>query len=222
MVGSGDGPPLRLRVLGDSTAAGVGAPTEAGSLPVQLAERVGAALERRVAVTGYGVSGARTADVLTEQLPLVADLGTDVLVIVVGSNDVTHLTPPWSLDDRTARMLRAATELGAPVVLGGIPRFSGATALPEPLRTTVDLTAYPLRAAQERAAAEIDDVVFVNIATQASPRFRGVPEAMSEDDFHPSPVGYGFWADALAVGVLEALGRDGELPDAFPGSARAP
>jgi lysophospholipase L1-like esterase len=48
-------------------------------------------------------------------------------------------------------------------------------------------------------------VVFVDLAEQASPRFLGVPEATSPDGFHPSPVGYGFWADALAPAVVEAL-----------------
>ena len=33
---------------------------------------------------------------------------------------------------------------------------------------------------------------------------------MSDDAFHPSPVGYGFWADALAVGVVQAV-RAGRL-----------
>ena len=172
-VGPTDGGrPLQLRVLGNSTAAGVGAPTEAGSLPVQLAQRVATALDRAVHVTGYGVSGARTRDVRAAQLPLVTDLRTDVLVIVVGANDVTHLTPPWAMEGRTERMLRAAEQVGAPVVLGGIPRFTSATALPEPLRTTVDLAARPLRAAQRRAARDAD-VTFVDIAAEASPRFQG-------------------------------------------------
>lgn len=35
--------------------------------------------------------------------------------------------------------------------------------------------------------------------------FFGVPNAMSCDGFHPGPIGYGFWADALAADVAAAV-----------------
>ncbi|MBA3586444.1 MAG: SGNH/GDSL hydrolase family protein, partial [Chloroflexi bacterium] len=38
-----------------------------------------------------------------------------------------------------------------------------------------------------------------------SPRFEGRPEATSSDGFHPSPIGYGFWADAIAPAVVAAF-----------------
>lgn len=208
-AGRGGGEPLRLLVLGDSTAAGVGAPTVEGSLPALVAERVARALDRPVTATGHGVSGARTADVLAEQVPLLAGAPADVVVIAIGSNDVTHLTPPWTLRRRTADLLSAAREAapGTPIVLAGIPLFGGADRLPQPLRWVVGAYARPLRAAQAEAAIAADGVRYVNIARDASPRFRGVPDAMSADGYHPSPVGYGFWADAIAEQVVPAALR---------------
>jgi lysophospholipase L1-like esterase len=202
-----DGAPLRLVLLGDSTVAGVGAPTLDGTLPVQVAERVAADLGRPVSVMGYGVSGARTADVVAEQLPRVADdAAPDVVVVVIGSNDVTHLTPPWQLRREVAEMAEAVeARLGAPVVLGGIPLFGAADLLAQPLRSVVDAYAGVLRPAQRRAAEDAG-VAYVEIARDASPRFDGVPDAMASDGFHPSPIGYGFWADAIAPVVVEVLG----------------
>jgi lysophospholipase L1-like esterase len=206
-VGNGPGPALRLVILGDSTVAGVGSPKLAESLPVLLAQRVAGALDREVHVVGYGVSGARTEDVQTEQVPLLLDEGVDVVMIVIGSNDVTHMTPPWSMEDSTAAMLRAAHDrTGAPIVLGGIPRFRAVPALAEPLRTLVDSYARPLRSAQRTAVEDVDvPVRFVDIAAEASPRFVGRPESTSSDGFHPSPIGYGFWADSLAPAIVEAV-----------------
>ncbi|HVM00239.1 MAG TPA: SGNH/GDSL hydrolase family protein [Egibacteraceae bacterium] len=204
----GSGPPLRLVVLGDSTAAGVGSPTIEGSLPALIAERVAGALHRSVDVVGHGVSGARTADILDEQVPLLTDTPADVLVISVGSNDVTHVTPPWTLARRTTELLTAAREAvpGTPVVLAGIPLFEGTPRLPVPLRWIVIAYARPLRNAQRTAALEVPGVRYADIARDASPRFRGVPDAMSADGYHPSPVGYGFWADAIAAEVTAAVG----------------
>lgn len=194
--------PLELRVLGDSTAAGVGTDGVADALPTLLAERVARRTGRAVHVIGLGVSGARTTDVAVDQLPKVDD--ADVVVIVVGSNDVIHVTGPGSFRTQTADLLADAAASGAPVVLGGIPRFYGVGALAQPLRAIVDGYAGVLRDVQRDVAAAAPGVTFVDIAALASPRFRGVPGSMSDDAFHPSAIGYGFWADALAPVVAAA------------------
>ncbi len=208
--GTGPGRPVELVVLGDSTAAGVGSPSVEETLPALIAQRVADAVDREVHVVGYGVSGARTDDVRSEQVPRLLDAGVDVVVIVIGSNDVTHVTPAWEMEERTRRLLAAArARTGAPVVLGGIPQFRTVPALLQPLRAITGAYAGPLRRAQHRAVrAEGDGVRFVDIAAEASPRFVGVPESMSSDGFHPSEVGYGFWADALAPAVAELV-REG-------------
>lgn len=194
--------PLELRVLGDSTAAGVGTDSADRALPSLLAERVARRTGQPVHVVGLGVSGARTADLTARQIPQVRD--ADVVVLVVGSNDVIHATMPWRMREQTDRMLTDAAEPGAPVVLGGIPRFYGVGAFAQPLRAIVDRYAAVLRDMQRDVAATRADVAFVDIAALASPRFLGVPASMSSDAFHPSAVGYGFWADALAPAVVAA------------------
>ncbi|HUH08747.1 MAG TPA: SGNH/GDSL hydrolase family protein [Egibacteraceae bacterium] len=196
--------PLELVLLGDSTVAGVGAPTVSESLSVLVAQRVAAALDRPVHVVGYGVSGARTHTVRAEQLPLVAGAPPDALLIVVGSNDATHAAPPWVMRKRTRALLADAAEIGAPVVLGGIPEFKTTPAFPQPLRLAVGLYADVLRRVQRDVAAQMG-VGFVNIAAEASPRFLDDPSSMSADGFHPAPLGYGFWADALAPAVVAAI-----------------
>lgn len=196
----GTGPALRIAMLGDSTVAGVGVLSVAESLPAQTAERVSAATGRAVEIVGYGVSGARTSQVLDMQGE---DLERfDVVVVAIGSNDVTHLTPPWTFRRDTGELLDG---LPKPVVVGGIPLFGGATALDRPLRDAVQGYAAILRRIQAEVAQEREGVTFVNIAVEASPRFRGVPDAMSSDGFHPAATGYGFWADALAAGIQGAL-----------------
>jgi lysophospholipase L1-like esterase len=197
------GNPVRMAVLGDSTVAGVGSPTEAESLPVLIADRVAAATGRAVEVTGFGTPGARTGTLASEQLPLVPD-GYDVLVLVIGSNDATHATFWPTLGRQTAEMLEQASAIGAPVVLAGTPRFSGTEIIPEPLRTMLDRYSGILRQ-QQRLAAASAGVGFVDLAADASPRFEGVPGATSSDGFHPSPIGYGFWADAVAPAVVDAI-----------------
>jgi lysophospholipase L1-like esterase len=203
-VGPSEGEPVRLAVLGDSTVAGVGSPTEAESLPVLIAERVAAATGRPVEVRGFGASGARTSTVLRDQLPRV-DGRYDAVVLVVGSNDATHATPWPAFRDQAEAMLRRATDVAPVVVLAGTPRFHANPIIPDPLRTMVDRYSGLLRGEQVAAAAAVPGARFVDLAAEASPRFLGAPEATSSDGFHPSPIGYGFWADALARAVIAGL-----------------
>ena len=198
------GDPLRLAVLGDSTVAGVGSPTEAEALAVLIAERVAAASRRAVRVVGFGVAGARTATVRTEQLPRLH--GTwDAVVLVVGANDATHATPWPQLRTDAELMLRGARAHAPVVVLAGTPRFHANEIIPEPLRTMVDRYAGLLRREQRAAVAAVEGARFVDLAAEASPRFLGRPDATSVDGFHPSPTGYGFWADAIAPAVGRGL-----------------
>ena len=199
--------PIRLAVLGDSTVAGVGAPTAGESLPALIAERVAAGTGRAVRVAGHGVSGARTAHIVPGQLPEIAD-GVEAIVIVVGANDATHATP-WPRFRRDLEELLARTaERAAVTVLAGTPRFHANPIIPEPLRTFVDRYSGLLRGQQRAAVRSMPGTRFVDLAAEASPRFIGVPEATSVDGFHPSPIGYGFWADALAPAVVDGLAGD--------------
>lgn len=202
--GVSHGPAIRLAVLGDSTVAGVGSPTADGSLPVHVAQRVASATGRPVEVVGHGVSGARTASVLERQLPAVQS-GTDVVLLVVGSNDATHLTFWPRFRRQVHDLLAGSRRMGSGVVLAGTPRFHRNQVLPEPIRTIIDRYAALLRGQQHAAVRDVPGARFVDLAADASPRFLGVPEATSPDGFHPSPIGYGFWADALAPEVVAAL-----------------
>jgi len=203
----GTDPTLNLVILGDSTVAGVGSPTSAESLAVLIAERVADQLDRSVHVLGLGMSGARTATVREKQAPLLREHNPDIVLIVVGSNDVTHLTSPWLLDNQTKALVEAVHKVAdAPVVVGGIPQFRTVPALAQPLRWVVGRYASVLREVQRQAVAKTG-ATYVDIAAEASPRFLGKPESMSSDGYHPSPLGYSFWADALAPAITARVSR---------------
>src|SRR5207249_7728133 len=89
--GPPDGRQLRFAVLGDSTAAGLGAGSAGRSYPVLLARRLGDA-GFRVELIDLGVSGARTADVAATQAPRAAAAHPDLVLVAIGGNDVTPLT----------------------------------------------------------------------------------------------------------------------------------
>lgn len=118
-VGEGVGEPLELVLLGDSAVDGYGL-TTGESLPRRLAAGLAEATGRRVRVRSLAVSGARTADVVTEQLPLLRAARVDVVVVGVGVNDVLGRTGAGALVEATEALaggLRAIAPAAAVAVL---------------------------------------------------------------------------------------------------------
>lgn len=202
--GDGDGRALRFVVLGDSTAAGIGVEDAADAYPTLLAQRLAAATDRRVELAAFGVSGARVADVADEQVPKAVALGPDLVFVGIGANDVTHLTSLGDVRARMERVLRELKATGATVVVAGPPDMR-ATAWHQPLRWLAGKRGTQVAGAIEEVA-RAEDVRVVQLAEEAGPFFEADPDAhFSSDDFHPGPLGYRRWADAIFPVLLDAL-----------------
>ena len=203
----GDATPVELAALGDSGMAGVGVREATETLPIQLAHRVADALGRPVHVTGYGRSGARTRDVLDEQVPQLRR-PVDACVLMAGTNDVIRMTPWPRLARDTAGLLDALTETGATVIMSSLPEFRAMTAVPKALRQVVSAWAVGVRRVQRQAVRARRDVVLVDVRAAVGSRFVSDAAAMGEDAFHPSAHGYALIADVLAPVIVAAVDGD--------------
>jgi lysophospholipase L1-like esterase len=223
------GPPLRLVVLGDSTAAGVGVDRPEHALPHLVAQRIADAEGRAVHVVNYGWAGARVEHLVPEQLPRAirplretdADgflSGADVVAIVIGANDATHQTRPARFRADLRATLEAVREAAprARVVHAGIPRFRGALRTLAPLMAIVDHYARLLRPIS-RQESERAGVAYADLYRDVPPRIRGRTDVLAKDQFHLSPVGYAAWADVI-VDALYADALDA-VPEALAPSA---
>ncbi len=213
-AGATDRDRLRMVVLGDSTTAGVGVERAEDALPYLIARRLAEAEHREVHVVSYGWAGARAADLVRHQLPRAIEplrptethpflAGADVVAIVIGSNDATHNTPPGRFRDSLRAVLDGIrdTAPSARVVLAGIPAFRGALRGIEPLIFLADQYARLLRPIS-RAEAERAGAAYADLARDVPPLIHGRTDVLSEDQFHPSVVGYTAWADVIARAVL--------------------
>lgn len=201
--GPPDGTPLTFVVLGDSSAAGVGAGSADNAYATLLAQRL-ADKGRRVELLGVGTSGARVADVLDEQIAMAVVTDPDLIFVGIGANDVTHVTPLRDVERDMRAVITALQATGAQVVVAGAPDMRAA-AWYEPLRTLAGWRGGRVTAAIEAAARERGAIV-VPLAKETAPYFAAHPDdAYSSDDFHPSPGGYGAWADAIYPRLEEAL-----------------
>jgi lysophospholipase L1-like esterase len=197
--------PLAFVVLGDSTAAGLGAGSPDAAYPTELARRL-AGEGRRVHLTALGISGARVHDVLTDQVPEAVAASPDLVFVGIGANDVTHVTSLSSIRRDTRAALDRLKATGAAVVLAGPPDMR-AEAWYEPLRSLAGWRGRQVASAMEAVARSLN-VPVVPLAKEAGPFFGDHPDsAYASDDFHPGPAGYRVWAAAIYPVLERALAK---------------
>ena len=172
--------------LGDSTAQGVGAKRPdlgyVGQLHARL--RMGDPAWRLVNLSR---TGARVADVVTDQLPGAINLSPTLVTCAVGSNDVLRRTP-------RLRFEHALDELLAVLPLGSV-----VATLPHGLgrRRTREVNARIVETAAARGLRVAD------LWATTGPPYRG---KFASDGFHPNARGYRDWADAFAEALRDELG----------------
>jgi lysophospholipase L1-like esterase len=200
------GRPLRLLIVGDSSAAGVGAATQREALSGQLLERLDAVLDRPLRWRLVAQSGASTAQALALLAREPADR-FDVAVLALGVNDVTAMRSAsrWLADVHALQRHLLAYHRVRRVLWSGLPPMHRFPAMPQPLRGVMGLHARGLDAAlarwcAARPAASPCRVIHVPLPPMSDRAM------IASDGFHPGPAAYGRWADALAPHILGRRG----------------
>ena len=197
-------PPIRIAMLGDSTAAGYGVYRDRDTPGAQLAIGISDAARRPVHLTNVAVVGAESAD-LGVQIDALGSKRPELAVIMVGANDVTEGTKPPKAVPYLEDTVRRLRDLGADVVVCTCPDLGTIRPLAQPLR------AYARRLSRNMAREQTVAVVraggrTVSLGDLLGPLFMTHLEFFSEDRFHPSAAGYAEAATAVLPSCLDALG----------------
>jgi lysophospholipase L1-like esterase len=205
--GSGPGQPIQLAFIGDSTAVGLGVDhpwqTPGAVLASGLAEISGRPVQLRIDAKVGGKS-----DVLDDQSArlLASEPVPDVVVVMVGANDVTHRNPTAVAVRGLDAAVRRLREAGVEVIVGTCPDLGTIEQIPHPLRCLARRFSRELAAAQTIAVVEAGGRT-VSLGDLLGPEFAARPlEMFSVDKFHPSATGYARAAAALLPSVATALG----------------
>ncbi|GAA3747398.1 hypothetical protein GCM10022225_33880 [Plantactinospora mayteni] len=208
-VGRAGAPPLRLVLLGDSAALGVGVDraddTVGGQLARLLSEGAGPAGggERQVWLSSVGVSGSRSTDLATQVARALLGERPDVAVILVGANDVVGLRRPGEAAAYLGAAVRRLRGAQVRVVVGTCPDLGAVRAIAPPLRQIAGWWGRQTARAQAVAVLEAGGAV-VDLAAETGPVFRADAGTLCHDGYHPSADGYRVWAHALLPAVARA------------------
>ena len=198
--------PVRMLVVGDLGASGLGVLLHGMAFPAQLAEMVARRTDRGVRST-LATDPRLTLRAAAAHPALDATERRDVAVVALGVPDVVRGTSPGAavtaLEELVCRIRRASGPDCA-VVLCGPPPVGHGQPVPAAVRACFDRRTRDVASAMADVADRLDGVAFVAFPTWEAPRLQ-VRDAFSFRALHH------LWADAVAPTVVAALdARGGE------------
>ncbi|MDQ2837101.1 MAG: SGNH/GDSL hydrolase family protein, partial [Actinomycetota bacterium] len=126
-------PPLVLAMLGDSSAAGYGVHVDADTPAARIAAGLSALAHRPVRLHNVAVVGAQSS-ALTGQVRQVLAGRPDLVVVMIGANDVTHRVRAAESVRHLSLALSLLAEHRVPVVVATCPDLGTIRPIAQPLR----------------------------------------------------------------------------------------
>lgn len=194
----GNGPPLRVLVVGDSAAAGVGVATQHDALAGHLASALAAT--HRVRWKLLARTGLTTRE-LVDWLAAEPTEPFDVAVTSLGVNDVTGGVPParWlAQQTELVRLLAARFQVGH-AILSAVPPMERFPALPQPLAWYLGRRAKRLNTALAGWAGAQPHCTFLRVDLPLERHL------MAADGFHPGAAACAVWAAQVAAAVRQRM-----------------
>ncbi|WP_051171372.1 SGNH/GDSL hydrolase family protein [Spongiibacter marinus] len=189
----GSGQALRLLLVGDSAAAGVGVASQEEALLGQLV--AGLAPLRPLHWRLLASSGDTSAQLLARLASESADAAdADAVVVSIGVNDVLAATGRGRWRNNLAEIIRLLRERFAAkhIYFSALPPMHAFPALPQPLRWWLGLRARQLNAELRQLVEPLADCSYVQVPYTLH------PAAIAEDGFHPGEAAYREWARHLS------------------------
>lgn len=215
----GKGEPVRLLVLGDSSAASVGIGRTDKGLACLLAHLVADATGRPVDWRAAGFNSATSGQIRDHVLPNLAHDGWTHIVLSVGTNDAKNFHTVGRFKREFGGLIYAlrAKWPQAHIIWSPVVDMTRVPALPSLLGKVLEIRASLVNRMGERLCLERGAIPATRLPVED-------PAAgFSEDGFHASEAGYGAWAQHLLPAVLATIdvaAGDAKAADAPAGDVR--
>jgi lysophospholipase L1-like esterase len=190
---AGVGPPLRIVIVGDSAAAGVGAASQDEALSGRLVADLATTYHLSwTLVARTGATTAATARYLSRQ----SAASFDIAVLALGGNDVLRRRPRefWLSDMKSLLDLLRTQFSVRHFLLNGLPPMHAFPAFPQPLRWYLGSTARRFDEDLARWSATQPDCDYLPLPLSIA----AAAEQLASDGFHPGPLAYRQWSTELA------------------------
>jgi acyl-CoA thioesterase-1 len=153
------------------------------------------------------VSGATTADVLRGQVGQVGGARPTLITLGIGINDIGHSVSLEKFASNYEEIIeKIKTHSDAPIVVANIPDVSLAPVVPAYLKEEAHNRVVAFNEKIKEIAAR-QNLLVSDAYTETREVIPAHPEFFSGDGFHPSDIGYEYWAKTMWPTVKSALGE---------------
>ena len=193
----GKGKPLKLLLIGDSSAAGVGVDTVDESLGGLLPGILAKATGRPVRIVIAGMNSATSAQIRDYVVPHVEPRDFDYVLLNIGTNDAKnfHSGRRFCRDFGTLLYALRARFPQARIIWSGVLDLKHVPALPAALGRILGI--------RSRLVNHNGRILCHERGAMApEPEWDVIPENFSRDGFHASAKGYRQWAENLAKFIV--------------------
>lgn len=200
------GEPIQFAVMGDSLAVGYGATDPDFAPGILLAQALSETTGRPVELTNVAEVGAESTGLITQLVRLHTLTSADVVLIIIGANDVMHAR---RLSDSLLPLMEVVRDLrrhGSQVVVATCADLGAVHPIFEPLRFFLHWWCRLLATSQAFVVLRAGGRS-VSLADTLGRLFRKEPELFSvRDHLHPSDEGYQEAARVILPSICAAVG----------------
>lgn len=198
--------PIRLAILGDSLACGLGASRHETGMTQRLylrlrAERPGSSF------SNYAVPHSTMGDVLRHQVPRLKGKQADAVLLIAGANDLRY-TRDTIVFARRFRNLLDAVHAAAPsaiVIAGGMPDVTQTIGVPWLLKAPVMRLCRRMNSMMRAIVEERGDHFLDMFAFTNAPLSGCAASLLCEDGYHPNDDGYAQIAERAYPALIAAV-----------------
>lgn len=200
----GRGEEIRLLVLGDSSAAGVGVDRTHDNLTAHLVRALAEGSGRPVTWRTAGFNSATSGQIRDLVVPNLERQAWTHIALSIGTNDVKNFHTLARFKREFGGLIYALRARFPDAAIFWSPALdmTSVPALPKPMNHLLEIRARAFnrlgaQLCAERGAAAVDRLADVS------------PEGFSRDGFHAGEAGYEYWAAHLAEAMLAAMSAAG-------------
>lgn len=189
---------VKLLIIGESTAAGVGARTHETALAGQfarfLSRKIGKSVEWRV----IGKSGITVKETISELVPKIPDEQFDYILVALCGNEVLKLHSPRVFRRDMKRFLGIVREKNpdAVVFITNAPAIRLSPVLPQPIKFILGHLSAMHDKNIRQFTAPMEKILYFPQPTE-------VIEDFFADGIHPSEKGYTLWSERMIETLLK-------------------
>lgn len=192
---------LKFLVIGDSSAVGVGAEPQTGSIAGRLATDFPTADVKNLAI-----SGSKVKDAIAQLESLPTEARYDLIVIQIGGNDIVRMTANADLERDFPTVLKLAKQHSDHVVQLTSGNVGTSKLLPFGTRWWFSIKTKQVRKIFMGINAE-QGTHYIDLYRRLAvdPYAKDPKKYYSPDFFHPSADGYGEWYSFVKPEVVKIL-----------------